>query len=214
MSLDAKKVPKLFLILSCLVFLFCAPSPVRGVSFLEELFETVHFAEEEKDFNIFSDPAFTQPTHNFSPGQTVYVKVEAPGSGDQEKTLRLLDHDKKEVLRLALTQSGSGPYIFTASFAAPSTPGVYYVDIKIRNGQGSVFSSQENINVGKNHVSGPVSSEAESTVYSEEEATPTIPPTSSPTPTPIPERPPPVSFIFQIIQFVRTLLSNLTGFFK
>lgn len=129
---------------------------VLGIFFLLAKQPASAFFEEEDDFSIFADPNFTQPTNNFSPGQMVYVKVESFVNGDREKTLRILDSDKRETQRFNLNHSGN---IFTVSFAAPNTSGIYYVDIKIRDFQGSVYSSQENIIVGQ--VSGQsVSSEA------------------------------------------------------
>jgi len=106
--------------------------------------------------SIFSDSNFSQPTNNFSPQQTVYVKLESFVNGDKEKTLRILDSEKREIQRLNLNRNDN---IFTASFTAPDVSGVYYLDIKIKDNQGSVYSSQENINIGE--VSGQsVSSEA------------------------------------------------------
>ena len=73
---------------------------------------------------------FTQPTHNFAPGQMVYLRLETVGSGDQEKSLRVLDASKNEIQRLSLSQAGNGPFVFTASLTAPGTPGLYYLDIR------------------------------------------------------------------------------------
>lgn len=198
---------KLYLILSCLVFLRVA-FPAQAIDFPREIFDEIDFRQEEivkeKDDIIFSDPAYSQPTHNFSPGQRVYIKVEAFG-GEKGKTLRLLDSSKNEIQRLTLNQSGN---VFTTSFTAPETSGIYYIDIKIE-GEGSSFASQENINVGKGCTSCSVSSEAESVAPS-----PTSSPTLTQTPTLPPERPPASGFISKIISFVRTMLSNLTRYFK
>lgn len=154
---------KLFLAFCFLLFLGLA-WPVEGLAFWENLPKPAGFKEKpdkEQTLGIFSDTGFSQATNQFSPGQTVYVRVEAQGSGDKEKTLRVLDAGKDEVERMSLDQSGTGPYVFTASFAAPNAAGVYYVDIKLDSGQGSVYSAQANINVGDSGRSASVSSEAE-----------------------------------------------------
>ena len=109
---------------------------------------------------IFSDSNYSQSTNNFSTGQTVYLRYEWSGSGDKEKTLRILDSDKKEINRFSLNQSGG---YYTASFAAPGSAGIYYVDTRIDSGSGSVFNNQQNINVG-GATGGSVKSSATSDV--------------------------------------------------
>jgi len=207
---------KIILAFLFLGFLVLTSSPVYSQNLVREIFRPSDLTQEEEDFSIFSDPAYTKPTHNFSPGQTVYIKVEVPGGGEQEKILRLLDYDKREIKRLTLAHSGSGPYIFTTSFAAPATPGIYYVDIKIKGG-GSSFASQENINVGKGCATCSVSSEVEESIIQTEKHLPTISlapnPTLTSTPTLHLKKPPDVGFIAKIVDFVRTLLSNLTRAF-
>ena len=106
----------------------------------------VAFFEGDDDFSIFSDPDFNQPTNNFSPGQMVYLKVESSIDGSGEESLRILDAEKKEIQEFILNRQGN---ILTASFASPVNPGVYYLDVKIKDNQGSVYASQENIIVGK-----------------------------------------------------------------
>ena len=95
--------------------------------------------------HIFSDSSFTTSTNKFSPGQTVYLRVQAFSDGS-ERNLRLLDSNKNQIKQMQLAQNGN---LYEASFPAPEDSGVYYVDIRISNGLGSVFSSQENINVGE-----------------------------------------------------------------
>lgn len=117
------------------------------------------FFDQEEDFTIFSDPHFSQPSHSFNPGDKIYVRIKTIIDGEKEKRLRLLDAEKKTLETLILAKSGQNPFIYSLSFAAPIDPGIYYLDIKIRDGQGSVYASQSNINVGR--ASGQaVSSEA------------------------------------------------------
>lgn len=96
--------------------------------------------------HIFNDSNFSQATHNFNPGQMVYVKVETSSTGDQQKILRLLDDGKNEIAQYIFNRSGDGQFTYTISFNAPNTPGIYYVDIKIQSDSNNV-AIQENINV-------------------------------------------------------------------
>lgn len=199
---------RIFLILSLFVFLIIA-SPVRGMGFFEELFEAIDLKEESQDSSIFSDPGYTQPTHNFSLGQMVYIRVESMVSGEKEKTLRVLDSEKREIQKSSLNQKGN---IFTTSFAASSISGVYYVDVKIEDSGGSKFASQENINVGQGQGPTTVSSEAESVVVKDEQTSLTV----SPTATPQPEAGPPLveahqSLVTRLINFFKRLFSLLTS---
>lgn len=94
--------------------------------------------------HTFSDSGYSISTNKFSVNQIVYVRVEA-SSTNSEKILRLLDANKNQIKQIEMSQNNN---IYTASFNAPVGDGVYYVDIRISDGNGSVFASQENINVG------------------------------------------------------------------
>lgn len=177
-------------------------SPVRGMDFFEELFEAIDLKEEKEDLSIFSDSGYTKPTHNFSPGQMIYIRVESLVSGDREKTLRLLDSEKKEVQRLNLNQNGN---IFTASFAAPNVPGVYYIDIKIEDSSGSKFASQENINVGGEKATSVIS-EAESEVIVDGKITPEVSPQAEVESFEVEAK---QSLVERIVNFFRNLFSFL-----
>jgi len=158
-----KILSRLFWFLFILIFLVQA-LPVVG-SERENLW-TQDFEEvsDRSDSTIFSDPGFSQSTSQFSPEQIVYVQVKINNNGDQQKLLRLLDSNKKEIERIILSQSGSGPFVFTTSFSSPKTSGIYYVDIKIESDHGSVFTSQQNITVGDTNGMVEVSADAESIV--------------------------------------------------
>ena len=170
----------------------------------------------------FSDSSFSQPTHNFSSGQTVYLRLETSGSGDQEKTLRLLDSAKKELRKIILDQSGQGPFVFTATFLAPNDPGVYYLDIKINSGQGFSLAVQENINIGAQDSQVTVTTEAEAVVESStpEDGDEVKEPIFSPTPSsppksdvslPEPKNPP--SLIESLVIWVEKIIDRFFGFF-
>ncbi len=116
--------------------------------------------ETKNKVQVSSSAGFETQERDFSAGQRVYVRLQSSSSGDKEKTLKLLDSEKKEVLRLDFEVSGG---MYSASFIAPNKGGVYYLDIRIDSGQGSVFASQQNINIGE-VAGGAVSSVVESRV--------------------------------------------------
>ncbi len=181
-----------------------------GTGFIEKMVEKIDVKQLEKASVIFSDSSYSKPTHNFSPGQTVYIRIENVGNGDKQKTLLLLDSLKKEISAFTLAQSGSGSYVFTTSFKAPDSPGIYYVDIKIDSGSGSVYSSQQNINVGEQQGSTSVVSEAKSEVKGTSSVvTPTV---ISPkvTETPTTKEIPPSNFMTRFFNFFKKFLSSLT----
>ena len=97
--------------------------------------------------HLYADASYTQPSRNFNPGQTIYLKVESSVTGTTTRLARLLNSGKAEVSQTVLSRSGSNPYVFTSALTAPVAAGTYYVDIKIE-GEGSIFNSQENITVG------------------------------------------------------------------
>ena len=171
---------------------------------------------------IFSDSNYSQPTHDFSAGQTVYVKIETSGCGCSQKTLRVLDNSKNEVSLYQLNRSGEGPYVFTASFSAPNTEGIYYVDIKIE-GSGSSYANQQNINVtGENvSVSTITPTPLPPTKPQAKWGTPTIVPSLSANPTPIAKQqallnpsPPTPTFWQQFIESIQQWLRSLTNKFQ
>lgn len=166
---------KLFLLIFFFVsFLFLA-SPARGAC------SSCQRASQAG--GIFSDPAYSQSTNNFSSGQMVYVRVETAGAGERKNELQVLDAEKEIIQAMSMNKSGAGPYVYTASFRAPEASGVYYVDIKIE-GEGSSFASQKNINVDGGGGASSVSSVAKSIVGQEPQVEIFSPSPPTPTPTP------------------------------
>jgi hypothetical protein len=187
-----------------------SPAPAKAWDFQKP-------AKPNQAANTFKDPALNQPTREFSPGQTIYFYLETEGSGDQEKNLRLLDSEKREVQKIDLDRSGPGPFIFKASFPAPQTPGLYYLDLKIKSA-GFSLTSQTNLTVG-DHQSSSVSSEVKSvvvvngeTVIAPSETTPTAFP--SVTPKPIPEKLEKKESTSFFTGFFEKLWQHLLSFFK
>lgn len=98
-------------------------------------------------FATYSDSNFSSQTTNFSTGANVYFKLVSNSSGGEESSFNLLNSQKGKVMSLDINRSGSGPYTYTANFKAPNEPGVYYVDVKLKDNSSSSFSGQRNINI-------------------------------------------------------------------
>lgn len=193
---------------------FRSVSLAQAVStdFIKRMVERIDTIQLEKTSVIFSDSSYSKPTHNFSSGQTVYIRVENVGNGDKKKKILLLDSAKKEISTITLSQSGSGPYLFTTSFKAPNEAGIYYVDIKIDSGSGSVYSSQQNINVGEQQGS----VRGTSTITGQQ-ITPTPKPSARPTvispkvtEIPTAKETRPLNFVTRFFNFLKKFLSGLT----
>ena len=174
---------------------------------------------------LFSDSGYTQAASRFNSGQIVYLRIPWKESGDKEKTLRLLNSNKSEINRFSLNQSGG---YYTSSFSAPKSSGVYYVDVRIDNGSGSILVNQQDINVGQENSGSVVAAstsvttkgglvKGQSTV-NQPTATPStkvikpkVTPTVSPVPTPIvaPEESKPISFFERIRLAIKKIFSAL-----
>jgi len=182
--------------------------------------------ETKNKVQVSSSAGFETQERDFYAGERVYVRLQSSSSGDKEKTLKLLDSEKKEVLRLDFEVSGG---MYSASFIAPNKGGVYYLDIRIDSGQGSVFAGQQNINIGEVAGGAAVSSVAESRVevkvtgstvkISEIKITPVDEegkplehkvPTVAPTEKPVETK----TFVGKIHKWWLRFLSNLTNWFK
>ena len=114
-------------------------------------------------FATFGDSSFNLPKTSFTPHETVYFKMDSSSSGKKERKFDLLNEQKDRVFSLDVAVSGNNPYTYTSIFSAPETSGVYYIDVKLDDGEGITFAGQRNINVvssGSNLTTGEVKSEA------------------------------------------------------
>lgn len=142
----------LFLILPIFLVSFSKPALLEGIlGGVKNLNQAIISSTQKNiiNFETFEDPIFKKPTINFSPNKMVYVRVITQSSGQKETTFKLLDQDHKEIKKLEVKRSNQSPYTFTTYFPAPKKPGVYYLDVKIKDFKGTVFSGQKNINVGR-----------------------------------------------------------------
>ena len=104
--------------------------------------ERVRDVQRESTLGIYSDSSFSNPQTNFTPGATVYLKVESSIKGNNN-SFELLDENKNIVENI---NPNWGDNYYFGEFRAPSTNGIYYVSIIIKDGS-SHFSGQRNINV-------------------------------------------------------------------
>lgn len=159
-----KKKDRIIFLLLWFFFLL-SPGFVLGFSLPDIESMTAKVKEEIKSqAKVYTDPEYTQPSNNFTPGQEVFIRLETTSSGEQEASLRLLNSQKIELSRYSFQRNGNSPYVFTAMLKAPEETGTYYLDIRIDSGLGAVFSGQQNINVGQ--AEGVVKAEAHAQVTS------------------------------------------------
>jgi hypothetical protein len=135
---------------------------------LEPLLKDVsHIAEQAigkvettvtEGITTYSDNNYQTKTTNFSPGQTIYLQVKTNIDGTTKKSVDLLDSNKNKISSYELNKSSNNPFIYTQSFPAPNTSGIYYLDMEIRSGESSVYKGEQNINIG--NTNGSVKSES------------------------------------------------------
>ena len=104
--------------------------------------ERVRDVQRESTLGIYSDSSFSNQQTNFTPGATVYLKVESSIKGNNN-SFELLDENKKFVKNINLEWNGN---YYLGEFISPLGTGIYYVTIKIEDGS-SHFSGQSNITV-------------------------------------------------------------------
>lgn len=100
---------------------------------------------------IAKDPSFTNRTHEFSAGQTIYVRVTSEVSGSTKRELNLRDNSYKLITTYQLSPAGSNQY--TASFSAPNTAGIYSLEARLES-DGSVVNLVQTIEVGRDNGTG------------------------------------------------------------
>ncbi|MBN1263494.1 MAG: hypothetical protein JW991_04015 [Candidatus Pacebacteria bacterium] len=130
---------------------------------------------------IFADPVFRRASNQFSPNQSIYIRLDTQAAGSDRAVLQILDAAKKPVQSRNLAPAELDPGVYQAVLTAPAAAGIYYLDFKA-SGPGFSFAAQENIQVGSGDQS-PVAVEvqAQSRIGNFEPAVPL-----SPAPSPVP----------------------------
>lgn len=80
---------------------------------------------------IFSDPAYSNPTSKFQPGQTVYLKIESRNPGEKTAEVKLKDNQYNDISTFRLSRQDGYPYVYKVSFLAPQTAGFYSIEATI-----------------------------------------------------------------------------------
>lgn len=162
---------KKLLAISSIVFLSAAPTALAS------------------DLIISKNSDFSNPSTNFSTGQTIYIKVSANSDGANKHELSLRDNEYNLISTYNLDSLGSNQ--FKGSLPTPQNSGYYSLEARIESA-GSVTSSTKTINVGdsnntnsnvKVHVN--VSASGQSTQNRSSQNSPS--PKSSPSPKISPE---------------------------
>lgn len=124
-------------------------------------------------FATYADSQYLKKEVNFSPGQSVFVKVTLASSTSASGVLTILDQEKSQVKKVFLEQKGQE---FVGKVSTPLLSGTYYVHVEIK-GEGLAFSGERNITVigsAAEENKAPVRSEAKSIVSTSEKPLPII----------------------------------------
>src|SRR3989344_978505 len=99
----------------------------------------------DNGLEVASDSSFSSQTTNFSAGQTIYVRTTANNEGTDKRQLNLRDNQYSLIKSYNLNKEGSK---FTASLAAPSSPGYYSLEAQITSA-GANSTSVKTIKIGE-----------------------------------------------------------------
>lgn len=173
------------------------------------------------DLQISANSDFSNLKTDFSPGETVYVKVTANSEGKTKKELNLRDNTYGLISTHSLDYLGNNT--FRGSLSAPSNSGYYSLETRIES-DGSVSNSVKTIRVGSSSGDANVKVKIENStgkvlsnnIISPNQnqkmptPTPTVSPSDSPTPTPEPSAEPAV----EPQQNSQNLFAKIFGYFK
>ena len=148
----------------------------------------IHAGSGEMIISPNSD--FSDPSQNFSTGQTIYVKVEANSQGTQKHDLNLRDNSYNLISTYNLENKGGNT--FSGFLPAPKNSGYYSLEAKVES-PGAVTTKVKTIKIGtgvsanvKLNVDVHTSGEKVTSQSSiDKNSTPS--PSGEPTPTPQPE---------------------------
>lgn len=124
-------IKKLLIILS-LIFLSLSPSV------------------QAADLTVSPNSDFSNPTTNFSAGQTIYVKISADSDGSKKHEVHLKDNQSNTINTYNMESAGGNQ--FRGSLSAPQNSGYYSLEARIES-EGSVTSSTKTIKVGETNNS-------------------------------------------------------------
>lgn len=106
------------------------------------------FFDGNSNLTIAKDSSFSQKSLSFTPGETVYLKIESSNiiNTSSSNTISLKSYDNNNLINTSFVQaSASAPYQYTASFVYPNN-GVYtQLVILLRDSAGNRFNIQQTL---------------------------------------------------------------------
>lgn len=93
-----------------------------------------------------TDASFATITQDFSPGQTIFVRVWADNSGETSHQLNLRDNRYNQLESFTLNKLSGNQ--FSVNFSAPQNEGYYSLESRVES-QGSISTSVKTIKVGR-----------------------------------------------------------------
>lgn len=167
------------------------------------------------DLQISANSDYSINKTEFSPGETIYIKVTANSEGKTKKELNLRDNEYKLISTHDLNYQGNNT--FQGSLAAPANSGTYSVETRIES-EGSVSTSVKTIKVGsssqKVNVNVNVQSSGQNILGTSKSPTPTPSPIASPSPEPSPTVEPQSSPDSEIKLENENIFERISNFFK
>lgn len=109
---------------------------------------------------VAKDPNFSNVTRNFSPSDTIYIKVTSNSSGSKQATLTLMTGESKTLQTYQLNKVSENPFTYTVSLTVPRESGVYLLSARVEDNESS-FAGVVSITVGQG---GNVSTKIESNI--------------------------------------------------
>lgn len=167
------------------------------------------------DLHISANSDYSILNTEFSPGETVYVKVTANSEGKTKKELNLRDNQYQLISTHGLNYLGNNT--FQGSLTAPANSGTYSLETRIES-EGSVSTSVKTIKVGsassKVNVKVNVQSNGQNVLGNSQTPTPNPSPTASPSTTSSPSIQPQHSPDSEIKAENENIFERISSFFK
>lgn len=185
-------------------------------NFTKDLTEKIQSSIPKVSLQIASDSNFSNITDQFNSGQTIYVRAEAANSADK-KVLNVRDNQYNLITSYTLNQTGSGPYTFTTSFAAPVEAGSYSLEANIEANNSNVTlvrtitvgtSNSSNVKVKVNQSNSSNNSRVLSANTGDAAPSPSFD-DSSPIPSPSPHTNKRIGLFEDIWQFLRRVFTGV-----
>lgn len=109
------------------------------------LIAPANISAQEDDLVLAKDANFSNISDEFSPGQTIYIKVKADSDGSKKKQLNLRDSSYSLITSYTFDYAGANE--FRKTITAPQNPGYYSLEARIES-KDSVSTQVQTIEVG------------------------------------------------------------------